>query len=72
MNRALLVGINKYPGAELNGCINDVEDMAQFLVKKHLFKEQEIRLLHGVDGKRANGIDAQLIELCGCQRVNCG
>src|SRR5258708_24167619 len=45
MNRALLVGINKYPGAGLDGCINDVEDMAQFLVKKHLLKEQEIRLL---------------------------
>ena len=29
MNRALLVGINKYPGQPLNGCVNDVQDMEQ-------------------------------------------
>ena len=37
MNRALLVGINKYPSSPLNGCINDIQDMADFLVGKCKF-----------------------------------
>jgi uncharacterized caspase-like protein len=49
MNRALLVGINKYPGSPLCGCVNDVTDMAEFLVDRCGFKSSEIRLL--VDGR---------------------
>ena len=45
MNRALLVGINAYPGNELNGCVNDVKDMADFLVKYCNFQYGDIRLL---------------------------
>ncbi|MDR3578100.1 MAG: caspase family protein [Anaerolineaceae bacterium] len=46
MNRALLVGINKYPSPnELNGCINDVTDMADFLVNQCGFAHDDIRLL---------------------------
>ena len=45
MNRALLVGINAYPGNELNGCVNDVTDMANFLVSHCGFQEDDIRLL---------------------------
>src|SRR6478736_5931013 len=45
MNKALLVGINKYPGNELNGCINDVEGMADFLITKRNFAHSDIRLL---------------------------
>jgi hypothetical protein len=45
MNRALLVGINAYPGNELNGCVNDVTDMANFLVSHCGFDEDEIRLI---------------------------
>lgn len=45
MNRGLLVGINAYPGNELNGCVNDVNDMADFLVSHCGFNENEIRLL---------------------------
>ncbi len=45
MNRAFLVGINAYPGNELNGCVNDVTDMANFLVSHCGFEEQDIRLL---------------------------
>jgi hypothetical protein len=44
-NRAFLVGINAYPGQPLNGCINDVEDMAKFLVERCDYKSSEIRLL---------------------------
>jgi hypothetical protein len=45
MNRALLVGINAYPGNELNGCVNDVTDMAEFLVSHCDFDESDIRLV---------------------------
>jgi len=31
MDKALLVGINAYHGAPLQGCINDVDDMAKFI-----------------------------------------
>lgn len=49
MNRALLVGINAYPGNELHGCVNDVTDMAEFLVSHAGFEESDIRLL--TDGR---------------------
>lgn len=49
MNKALLVGINRYPGNELNGCINDVEDMANFLTSKCNFAHGNIRML--TDGR---------------------
>jgi hypothetical protein len=46
MNRALLVGINAYPPPnELRGCVNDVHDMAGFLVSKCAFAHDDIRLL---------------------------
>jgi metacaspase-1 len=45
MNRALLVGINAYPGNELQGCVNDVTDMAEFLVSHCGFDESDIRLV---------------------------
>lgn len=45
MNRALLVGINAYPGNELQGCVNDVTDMADFLVSHCGFDEGDIRML---------------------------
>lgn len=45
MNRAFLVGINTYPSAPLRGCVNDVVDMANFLVTQCGFKKEEIRLL---------------------------
>jgi metacaspase-1 len=45
MNKALLVGINNYPIFALNGCVNDVGDMARFLVSSCGFKQSEIRLL---------------------------
>lgn len=45
MYRALLVGINQYQGAPLNGCVNDVTDMAEFICANSGFKEEDIRLL---------------------------
>jgi hypothetical protein len=49
MNRAFLVGINAYPGNSLNGCVNDITDMAQFLVERCGFQHADIRLL--TDGR---------------------
>lgn len=45
MDRALLVGINAYPGAPLAGCVNDVTDMAAFLTAKCGFAADSIRML---------------------------
>src|SRR5712692_4457306 len=45
MNKALLVGINAYPGNELKGCINDVTDMRDLLQAKSGFGAADIRLL---------------------------
>lgn len=45
MKRALLVGINSYPSAPLNGCVNDVSDMASFLLNACGFRMDDIRLL---------------------------
>jgi hypothetical protein len=45
MKRALLIGINQYPGQPLNGCVNDITDMANYLVSTHGFASADIRLL---------------------------
>jgi len=37
MKRALLVGINAYPGCPLQGCVNDVNNMRNLLVSKYGF-----------------------------------
>ncbi|MFA6233844.1 MAG: caspase family protein, partial [Bacteroidota bacterium] len=46
-DKALLVGINKYPGAPLSGCVNDDLDMAHFvtLAEKCGFDPKTVRLL---------------------------
>jgi len=45
MKRALLVGINVYPGQPLNGCVNDVTDAAAYLVNSAGFAMEDVRLL---------------------------
>lgn len=44
-DKALLVGINKYRNAPLSGCVNDVHDMAKFLVKRYKFRPDDIRIV---------------------------
>jgi len=46
-NKALLVGINKYrlPGADLQGCVNDVTNIRDILLKYYGFLVKEIRVL---------------------------
>ena len=47
--KALLVGINAYDGAPLSGCVNDVMDMAHFIVDHCGFAPETVRLL--TDGR---------------------
>ena len=45
--RALLVGINKYriPGAGLSGCVNDVTNVRDILLKYFRFTVKQIRMV---------------------------
>ena len=45
--RALLIGINKYQidGADLRGCVNDVQDLSAALVECYGFKKSDIAVL---------------------------
>ncbi|HQJ40370.1 MAG TPA: caspase family protein, partial [Exilispira sp.] len=47
MKKALLVGINKYkiPGCDLNGCVNDVTNLRDILLKYFGFEVSDIRVL---------------------------
>lgn len=47
MKKAVLVGINKYPDPddELSGCINDITDMAHFIVSQKKFSMPNVRML---------------------------
>ncbi len=61
--RALLIGINRYqiPGADLRGCVNDVNDLRDALVEFHGFKKKDITVLtDGAATKKAmqKGIQA--------------
>ena len=63
--RALLIGINKYqiPGADLRGCVNDVNDLSAALVEFHGFKKSDINvLLDGAATQKAmkKGIESLL------------
>ena len=58
MNRALLVGINKYPAPnDLNGCVNDVNDMAKFLVSHCKFRASDIRMITDARATAKNILD---------------
>ncbi len=45
--KALLVGVNKYclPGCDLKGCVNDVTNMRDVLLKYFGFKAEQVRLV---------------------------
>ena len=45
--RALLVGVNKYQiaGADLRGCVNDVQDLSEALMEFYGFKKSDITVL---------------------------
>jgi len=54
--RALLVGINKYriPGSELNGCVNDVTNVRDILLKYFGFDVNDIRMVVDDRATKAN------------------
>jgi hypothetical protein len=53
--RALLIGVNKYkiPGADLRGCVNDVNNMKAALVDLFGFKPGDITVLTDYDATKA-------------------
>jgi len=57
MKKALLVGINKYQGSPLRGCVNDVLVVFQILTEKFKFKHSDIKVLTDYEATRANIID---------------
>jgi hypothetical protein len=59
VRKALLVGINAYPGAPLRGCVNDVQQMKGLLKQYYGFQDDGIKLLLDGDATAA-GIKAGL------------
>ena len=51
---AMLVGINKYPGNALNGCVNDVTNLREMLVNNFGFPTENIVMLTDEEATRAN------------------
>ena len=51
---AMLVGINKYPGNALNGCVNDVTNLREMLVNNFGFPAENIVMLTDEEATRAN------------------
>lgn len=52
--KALLVGINAYPGAPLRGCLNDVDQLHTLLTEQYSFTDENIRVLRDADATAAN------------------
>lgn len=54
--KALLCGVNKYqiPGADLRGCVNDVEAMAAVLTDLYRFDEADITIITDAQATTAN------------------
>jgi len=71
IKRALLVGINAYPGAELYGCLNDVKQVRELLTGTFGFDEHDIKVLE--DRKATlKGIEAGLAWLAGGRGAGAG
>ena len=54
MKKAFLVGINKYQGSPLRGCVNDVIVVQQILVSQFGFKQENIKIMTDYEATRAN------------------
>ena len=60
IKKALLVGINKYPkdlDADLEGCVNDVENMRSLLIKKFKYDPENIRVVINERATRQSILD---------------
>jgi hypothetical protein len=47
--KALLVGINAYPGARLSGCVNDAHNLKNMLIERYGFSASQIKMLTDKD-----------------------
>jgi len=57
-HRALLIGINAYPSAPLNGCVNDVNNIADLITAPpYNFEKDNVRLLVDSRATTANILD---------------
>ena len=54
MNKAFLVGINKYSGSPLRGCVNDVIMIYQILTSKFNFEKENIKVLTDYEATKEN------------------
>jgi len=54
MKKAFLVGINKYSGSPLRGCVNDVVMVFQILTTKFGFKTEDIFIITDYEATKAN------------------
>jgi len=54
MNKALLVGINKYSGSPLRGCVNDILMTYKMLTEKLNFKNEDITILTDQESIKKN------------------
>ncbi len=52
--RAMLVGINHYkiPGSDLQGCVNDVTNVRDILLKYFGFQADDIQMVVDASGQR--------------------
>jgi hypothetical protein len=52
--KAVIVGINKYDGCPLSGCINDAYDIKSRIIRDYGFKDSDIKLLLDEDATTKN------------------
>lgn len=52
--KALIIGINAYPGMPLSGCVNDAANMANMLMQNYGFSSAEVCLLTDSQATTAN------------------
>ncbi len=62
IKKALLVGINAYPKSPLRGCLNDVAQMEDLLLKTYGFPQENIRVIRDGDATGAR-IESELLWL---------
>lgn len=58
MNKALLVGMNQYPNAPLRGCVNDINNLVNYLETNKYYCNAEIRTLFDNQATTAGILDS--------------
>ena len=70
MNKALLIGINHYkiPGADLRGCVNDVNNLKAALLKYFAFQEKNIKVFTDLKATKKAMQDGMMKLIKGAKR----